>query len=126
MPLALILSSFVAGSRIGGAAQQYAFAPFGIDPVLVPTVLFGPPRVWEKLTSGIHAAVAARPARTTATTGKAPASTATAVPSRAPPRTPRPPRGRLWEDVGIARPSDTQLGPPSNTDGETLPVSCRM
>ena len=41
MPLALILSSFVARSRIGGAAQQYAFAPFGIDPVLVPTVLFG-------------------------------------------------------------------------------------
>ena len=41
MPLALILSSYVAGSRIGGAAQQYAFAPFGIDPVLVPTCLFG-------------------------------------------------------------------------------------
>ncbi len=41
MPLALILSSYVASSRIGGAAQQYALAAFGIDPVLVPTVLFG-------------------------------------------------------------------------------------
>jgi long-chain acyl-CoA synthetase len=27
-----------------------------------PTILFGPPRVWEKLTAGIQAAVAARPA----------------------------------------------------------------
>lgn len=41
MPLALILSSYVAANRIGGSAQQYALAPFGIDPVLVPTVTFG-------------------------------------------------------------------------------------
>jgi pyridoxine kinase len=41
MPLALILSSYVAASRVGGGAQQFALAPFGIDPVLVPTVLFG-------------------------------------------------------------------------------------
>lgn len=41
MPLALILSSYVAANRIGGSAQQYALAPFGIDPVLVPTVMFG-------------------------------------------------------------------------------------
>lgn len=41
MPLALILSSYVAAARLGGGAQQYALAPFGIDPVLVPTVLFG-------------------------------------------------------------------------------------
>lgn len=41
MPLALVLSSFVSASRIGGSAQQYALAAFGIDPVLVPTVLFG-------------------------------------------------------------------------------------
>ena len=41
MPMALILSSYVAAARIGGGAQQYALAPFGIDPVLVPTVLFG-------------------------------------------------------------------------------------
>lgn len=41
MPLALILSSNVAASRIGGSAQQYALAPFLIDPVLVPTVQFG-------------------------------------------------------------------------------------
>lgn len=41
MPLALILSSYVASSRVGGGGQQFALAPFGIDPLLVPTVLFG-------------------------------------------------------------------------------------
>jgi pyridoxine kinase len=41
MPLALILSSHVAGSRVGGSAQALALAPFGVDPVVVPTVLFG-------------------------------------------------------------------------------------
>jgi pyridoxine kinase len=41
MPLALILSSFVAASRIGGAAQQYLLAAHKIDPVLVPTVMLG-------------------------------------------------------------------------------------
>ena len=35
MPLALILSSYVAAARIGGGAQQYALAPFGVDPVLI-------------------------------------------------------------------------------------------
>jgi pyridoxine kinase len=41
MPLAVILSSYVAGSRVGGMAQALALAPFKIDPVLVPTVLYG-------------------------------------------------------------------------------------
>ncbi len=41
MPLALILSSFVAASRIGGTAQQYVLAAHKIDPVLAPTVMFG-------------------------------------------------------------------------------------
>jgi pyridoxine kinase len=41
VPLALILSSFVAASRIGGAAQQYVLAAHKIDPVLAPTVLLG-------------------------------------------------------------------------------------
>src|SRR5580765_4578664 len=41
MPLALILSSFVAANRIGGAAQQYVLAAHRIDPVLVPTVMLG-------------------------------------------------------------------------------------
>ncbi len=39
--LALILSSFVAASRIGGGAQQYVLAAHKIDPVLVPTVMLG-------------------------------------------------------------------------------------
>ena len=41
VPLALILSSFVAASRIGGSAQQYVLAAHKIDPVLAPTVMFG-------------------------------------------------------------------------------------
>ena len=41
MPLALILSSHVAGSRVGGSAQALVLATFGIDTVEVPTVLFG-------------------------------------------------------------------------------------
>ena len=41
MPLALILSSHVAGSRVGGLAQALALAPLGVDAAPVPTVLFG-------------------------------------------------------------------------------------
>jgi pyridoxine kinase len=41
MALALIMSSFVSASRIGGAAQQYVLAAHKIDPVLAPTVMFG-------------------------------------------------------------------------------------
>ncbi|MBS0333547.1 MAG: bifunctional hydroxymethylpyrimidine kinase/phosphomethylpyrimidine kinase [Proteobacteria bacterium] len=41
MSLALILSSFVAASRIGGAAQQYVLAIHRIDPVLAPTIMLG-------------------------------------------------------------------------------------
>jgi pyridoxine kinase len=41
MPFALILSSHVAASRVGGMAQVLALQPFKIDAALVPTVLFG-------------------------------------------------------------------------------------
>ena len=41
MPLALVLSSHVASSRVGGFAQALALSQFKIDPVFVPTVLFG-------------------------------------------------------------------------------------
>lgn len=41
MPMALILSSHVAASRVGGMAQVLALEPFKIDAMLVPTVLFG-------------------------------------------------------------------------------------
>ncbi|ATQ44418.1 pyridoxal kinase [Caulobacter mirabilis] len=41
MPLALIMSSHVAGSRVGGSAQALALSQFKIDPVVVPTVLYG-------------------------------------------------------------------------------------
>lgn len=39
--MALILSSHVAGSRVGGSAQALALAQFKIDPVVAPTVLYG-------------------------------------------------------------------------------------
>lgn len=41
MPLALILSSHVASSRVGGFVQALALAQMKIDPVVAPTVLFG-------------------------------------------------------------------------------------
>ncbi len=41
MARVLILSSYVAASRVGGGAQALALARLGIEPVLVPTVLFG-------------------------------------------------------------------------------------
>lgn len=41
MPFALILSSFVAASRVGGGAQELVLARFGVDAAVVPTVVFG-------------------------------------------------------------------------------------
>ncbi|HEX5377018.1 MAG TPA: PfkB family carbohydrate kinase [Phenylobacterium sp.] len=41
MALALILSSHVAASRVGGSAQVLALAQFRIDAMLAPTVLYG-------------------------------------------------------------------------------------
>jgi pyridoxine kinase len=41
MPRVLILSSYVASSRVGGGAQALALARLGIEPILIPTVLFG-------------------------------------------------------------------------------------
>jgi pyridoxine kinase len=41
MPFALILSSYVAASRVGGGAQALALMPFGIDAAVIPSVLFG-------------------------------------------------------------------------------------
>jgi pyridoxine kinase len=41
MPFVLILSSYVAASRVGGGAQALALMPFGIDTAVIPSVLFG-------------------------------------------------------------------------------------
>jgi pyridoxine kinase len=41
MPRVLILSSYVAASRVGGGAQALALARLGIEPILIPTTLFG-------------------------------------------------------------------------------------
>jgi pyridoxine kinase len=41
VPAVLIISSFVAASRVGGGAQAMALARLGLEPVLVPTVQLG-------------------------------------------------------------------------------------
>jgi pyridoxine kinase len=41
MPTVLILSSFVAASRVGGGMQALALSRLGIEPILAPTVQFG-------------------------------------------------------------------------------------
>lgn len=41
MPLALIISSHVAGSQVGASAQAAALVQFRIDSMVVPTVLYG-------------------------------------------------------------------------------------
>jgi pyridoxine kinase len=68
MARVLILSSFVAASRVGGGAQALAMARLGIEPILVPTVLFGrhpghgppggeavAPEVFEAMLGGVEA-----------------------------------------------------------------------
>jgi pyridoxine kinase len=65
----LILSSFVAASRVGGGAQALALARLGIEPILVPTVVlgrhpgYGPPggaalepEMFEAVLGGVEAA----------------------------------------------------------------------
>ena len=41
MPLALIISSHVAASHVGGTAQASALSIFEIDSMVLPTVLYG-------------------------------------------------------------------------------------
>src|SRR5690349_19323599 len=41
MPLVLVISSFVAGSRVGGGIAPFVLGPMKVDPVHVPTCLFG-------------------------------------------------------------------------------------
>jgi pyridoxine kinase len=68
MARVLILSSLVAASRVGGGAQALALARLSIEPILVPTVLFGrhpgygPPggapvdaQIFEAMIAGVEA-----------------------------------------------------------------------
>ncbi len=68
MARVLILSSYVAASRVGGGAQALALARLGIEPLLVPTVLLGrhpgygspggeavEPEVFEAMLRGVEA-----------------------------------------------------------------------
>ena len=68
MPLALIISSHVAGSQVGASAQAAALAQFRIESMVTPTVLYGrhpgwgipggapvPIEVFEGMLDGIEA-----------------------------------------------------------------------
>ncbi len=68
MARVLILSSYVAASRVGGGAQALALARLGIEPLLIPTVLYGrhpghgppggeavDPDVFEAMLGGVEA-----------------------------------------------------------------------
>jgi pyridoxine kinase len=41
MPLVIVISSYVAGSRVGGGIAPFVLAPLKVDPVLIPTTLLG-------------------------------------------------------------------------------------
>lgn len=41
MPMVLVISSYVAGSRVGGGIAPYVLGPMKVDPVHMPTCLFG-------------------------------------------------------------------------------------
>lgn len=41
MPLVLVISSYVAASRVGGGIAPYVLGPMKVDPVHIPTCLFG-------------------------------------------------------------------------------------
>lgn len=68
MPMVLVISSYVAASRVGGGIAPFVLGPIKVDPVHVPTCLFGrhpgwgPPGgaavdadVMEKMLEGIEA-----------------------------------------------------------------------
>lgn len=41
MPLVIVISSYVAASRVGGGIAPFVLAPLKVDPVLAPTTLLG-------------------------------------------------------------------------------------
>lgn len=48
MPLVLVISSYVAASRVGGGIAPYVLGPLKVDPVHIPTTLFGRHPGWGK------------------------------------------------------------------------------
>ncbi|RYY92641.1 MAG: phosphomethylpyrimidine kinase [Alphaproteobacteria bacterium] len=56
MPLVLVISSYVAASRVGGGIAPYILGPMKVDPVHVPTCLFGRHPGWGPPGGGAVAA----------------------------------------------------------------------
>jgi len=48
MPLVLVISSYVAASRVGGGIAPYVLGPMKVDPILIPTTLLGRHPGWGK------------------------------------------------------------------------------
>jgi pyridoxine kinase len=48
MPLVLVISSYVAASRVGGGIAPFVLGPMKVDPILVPTTLLGRHPGWGK------------------------------------------------------------------------------
>ncbi len=48
MPLVLVISSYVAASRVGGGMAPYVLGPLKVDPVHAPTTLFGRHPGWGR------------------------------------------------------------------------------
>jgi pyridoxine kinase len=60
MPLVLVISSYVAASRVGGGIAPYILGPMKVDPVHVPTCLFGRHPGWGSPGGGAVAAATMR------------------------------------------------------------------
>ena len=56
MPLVLVISSYVAASRVGGGIAPYVLGPMKVDPCHVPTCLFGRHPGWGPPGGGAVAA----------------------------------------------------------------------
>jgi pyridoxine kinase len=48
MPMVLVISSYVAASRVGGGIAPFVLGPVKVDPVLIPTTLLGRHPGWGK------------------------------------------------------------------------------
>lgn len=55
MPLVLVISSYVAASRVGGGIAPYVLGPMKVDPCHVPTCLFGRHPGWGPPGGGLVA-----------------------------------------------------------------------
>ncbi|MEM6627281.1 MAG: pyridoxine kinase, partial [Pseudomonadota bacterium] len=56
MPICVVMSSYVAASRVGGGGAAFVLPPLGVDPILIPTTLMGRHPGWGAPGGGAVAA----------------------------------------------------------------------